>query len=366
MSVEEISDEAQEIFDTYDAHFAGQPRASRDLELLDDLIERLEELLDRARSKLNGGQNDTLVSVVEQGSENLEIYRTERRAIEEVKSGDTEAVRASRLATWANAEFHRYRRHFAGENRATRDVELLNEIITELKNAHREMESLEEEIDVDGLDDDIEIVEENLERYRDEREKIVQAREAGTVDERVSQLAAAANEQFAIYRDLFAGASRLTRRPKLLRRVIRSLENIRRKMEQLQEEGAGEENGRNIEIVDDNLTMYRDELEAIEDARDSIAVEELAGHLGDTANGVFETYRGEYAGENRSTRDLEKIGRMCDELYHVARQMERISEEHAVEGNEENLSIVLDNLSLYQNEYNAIEEAQEQRTAGPG
>lgn len=360
MSVEEIQREAQEIFETYDAEFAGQPRASRDVELLDDLIERLEGLLERARTKLNGGENEALVSVIEQGSENLEIYRTERRAIQEVREGGEGPMRASRLATWANAEFHRYRRHFAGEGRATRDLELLNEMMTELSEIRDGMEELAEEAEIEGLEEDLETVEENLEMYREERERIAEARQDGTLEERASYLAAAANEQFSLYSDLFAGKDRVTRRPKLIRRVIRNLEQIRRRMSELEEEGdPGPQNERNQEIVDDNLSMYRDELEAIEEARESVAPDQLAGRLGSAANQVFETYREDYAERDRTTRDLDQLGRMCDELYHLARQMEALGAKHDLEMNDENLSVVLENLSLYQSEYDAIAETQE-------
>jgi regulator of replication initiation timing len=360
MSVEEMQREAREIFETYDAEFAGQPRASRDLELLDDLIERLEGLLERARTKLNGGENDALVSVIEQGSENLEIYRTERRAVLEVREGGEGPLRASRLATWANAEFHRYRRHFAGEGRPTRDLELLNEMMTELSEIRDGMEELLEETDVEGLEEDLATVEDNLEMYREERERIAEARQDGTLEERASYLAAAANEQFAVYSDLFAGKDRVTRRPKLLRRVIRNLEQIGRRMEELDEEGApGPQNEQNLGIVEDNLEMYRDELEAVGEARERVDPERLAGRLGSAANQVFETYRDEYAERDRTTRDLEQLGRMCDELYHLARQMEGIREKHGLEMNEENLSVVLENLSLYQSEYDAIADTQE-------
>ena len=360
MNVEEIQKRAESIFEEYDANFAGKPRATRDLELLDDLIERLEEVLESARAKLNGGRNEALVAVIEQGTENLEIYRRERRAIQEVQEGGEGPVRASRLATWANAEFHRYRRHFAGKDRATRDEELINEMISELKQIHGEMSALNRAEEIEGLPEDIETVEENLNHYRDERERIITARKEASLDEQASYLAIAANEQFAIYADLFAGKNRVTRRPKLLRRVVRSLENIQRRMEQLAEKGLeGGQNEGNIEVVEDNLSMYREELEEIEEARSQHDPDELASELGGAANEVFEQYRQNYAGKDRAGRDLEQLGRMCDELYHVARQMEELGDDNAIPMNAENLAVVLDNLSLYQREYDAVEEARE-------
>lgn len=356
-SDEDLQQEAEEIFDEYDLKFAGKPRATRDLEELDDLIARLEDLMARARRRLNGGEDDTMANLIERANENLEIYRDERQAIEEVRSGGEVAHRAGRLATWANLEFHRYHRHFAGKNRATRDLELLNAIIESLKSIQEKMEQLRGHDELEGIEDDIRTVEENQRRYREERENIVKARQDGDLDEQASFLAARANRQFEIYSNLFAGRDRVSRRSALLRRVIRNLESLDRRMETLEDKGLAEpQNQDNREIVADNLEMYRDELEAIEDARQQVDVETLAGRLGAAANEVFETYRDTFAGENRATRDLEELGWMCDELYHIARQMRDLQQDVAPEGNQENLEIVIENLTLYQREYDEIEE----------
>lgn len=359
MSVDDIRREAESIFQAYDAEFAGQPRASRDIAELDDLIERLESLLERARGKLNGGDNDELVTLIEQASENLEIYREEREAIRDVQEGDDAPLRASRLAMWANAEFHRYLRHFAGQNRATRDLALLEEMIEELVEIRDEMESLAERANVEGLAEDKQTVESNLEAYTEERERIREARSDGTPEEQASILAEAANAQFAIYDDLFAGRDRTTRRPELLERIIESLEDIRRQMESLRDEGSSlEENERNIGIVDDRLTTYRRELREVEEAKEGLGAEDHLLRLGGAANEIFETYQEDFAEHDRATRDLDQLGRMCDELYHLARQMDGVDEDEAAEKREQNLSVVLENMSLYQSEYDAIAETQ--------
>ncbi len=365
MDVDQLRDKARTIFEEYDAKFAGKPRASRDLEVLDGLIGELERVLAEARSKLNGGRNEELITLIEQASENLEIYQDEREAIRQVKQGGEAPVRASRLATWANIEFHRYRRHFAGESRATRDVALLSEMIDRLEEIRAAMGELADEHEVAGLGQDIETVEANLEQYRRERDRIRQARADGSSDERASYLAVAANEQFAIYRDLFAGKNRVTRRPALLARVVETLEDLRDAMAELEREGgSSEENRDNLELVEENLEMYRDELEAIRQARSQLDADELAAHLGSAANETFEVYRDRFAGEDRHSRDLDRLGRVCDELYHLARQMAEIDEREGLEMNAENLSVVVDNLSLYQREYDAIEDARGQSSVG--
>jgi hypothetical protein len=359
MSDETMSDEFDAIFDEYQAHFAGKPRSTRDLELLDELIERLETALDEARDELNGGRG-RLAEMVEQGEENLRIYRSEREAIERVQQQGPEVVEAGILATWANAEFHRYNRHFAGSPRPTRDVELLNEMITELKVVRDRMHALRDnEEAIEGLDQDIETVETNLEEYRNERERIVEAQHSGDLDDRASYLAEIANSQFQIYRTLFGGKSRVTRRPKLLRRMIRTLESTKRQMEKLRERGLeSQENEGNIEIVENTLETYREELEAVEDAKRGVDPDELVGHLGRAANEIFEAYREEFAGADRRTRDLGQLSWMCDELYHLARAMQETIDAGAGDSGRENLEIVLDNLSLYQREFDEIYQLQ--------
>jgi hypothetical protein len=365
-SDDELQQDAEAIFDEYDVKFAGKPRATRDLDELDALIERLEDLMERARRRLNGGEDDAMANLIERANENLGIYREERAAIAEVQAGGEATRRAGQWATWANVEFHRYRRHFAGQNRATRDVERLNEIIEELKFVRERMEALRGEEELEGLEDDIRTVEENRKRYRDERERIVEARHDGSLDEQASFLAELANSQFDIYSNLFAGRDRVSRRPSLLRRVIRTLENVYNRMETLEEKGlSGDQNRQNREIVSDNLEMYRDELEAIESARRQIDDEDRAGRLGAAANEVFEAYQESFAGQNRATRELEELSWMCDELYHVAREMRDLEESGGPEANTENLEIVIENLTLYQREYDEIDELTDTSTSSP-
>ena len=117
-------------------------------------------------------------------------------------------------------------------------------------------------------------------------------------------------------------------------------------------------NTKNIQIVLDNLTMYRSELAEIRKARETTTLEELAGSLGGSANDTMQQYGQHFAGQNRATRDEKLLSAMCDELYELALQMREVSDAApALEINQKNLSIVLDNLSMYQQEYQRIVEA---------
>jgi hypothetical protein len=358
-TIKELRDDAQAIFNEYGARFAGKPRATRDLAELDNLIERLDALVDEGRSRQNGGRDPALQSILEQAIENLEIYEKERDRIAAVQSGGEVVVEASSLATWANLIFGQYYRHFAGEARATRDLGLLSEILAELEFVEARMqELLDERDDAATLEDDLATVRDNKNVYENELSKITEARSSGTLEDQASYLAVAANEQFAVYREHFGGKARVSRRPELLERVIVTLENIRENMRSLQDRGLqSEQNDNNIQTVSQQLSTYRDELNKIQEAKEGTPPEQLVGSLGTAANAVMEEYRADYAGQDRATRDLEKLSRICDEMLDIARQMRSLRAMTGSEANERNLTIVLDNLLLYQQEWEEIEKA---------
>lgn len=358
-SFKDLKQTAENIYKRYEAHFAGKPRATRDPELLDGLIDELEEVVDAAESALDDGRDPAIISLLEMAKNNLDTYREEREKVVEARSRGPGSEAASRLVTEANLTFGRYHRHFAGENRRTRDTGLLTEIILQLERIESEMESLIDGGGEDQLEADLETVRQNMETYRDEYRAIEEAQTSGEPDEQADVLAHLANQQFALYREHFAGRPRPTRRPGLLERMINQLKRIHKRMHQLREEGLqSEANGRNMETVSQNLDVYESELEAIREAKQSVSTEELAGTLGSEANEVMEEYRADFAGESRASRDLEQLSLICDRMCEIAYQMRAIQRDEPSEMNAKNYDIVLDSWTLYESEYRKVEEAQ--------
>ncbi len=357
-NLKQLREEAQTIYQEYGARFAGKPRATRDMQALDSIIERLEALIEEARGLRNGKRDPALSSFMEQAIENLEVYENERDNIAKVQSQGPVVVEGSQLATWANLHFGQYFRHFAGKPRATRDLGLLNEIISELELVESQMKKLLAKKDIASVEADLETVQKNLDVYRDERENILNARE-GAPDEKASYLAMVANEQFAIYNFHFGGRPRVSRRPGLLHRVIATLESVRDQMSELEAQGLdSEQNRNNIALIDSQLATYRDELDRIHQARRQTPAEDRIGQLGSAANWAMAQYGEHFAGQDRASRDRELLSRLCDELLDVGRQMRELRAELGSRANEENLVIVLDNLMLYQNEYEEIQRVQ--------
>lgn len=355
-SFDTLKSTADEIYELYSTNFAGKPRATRELTLLDELIGRLGTLIDDSRASMNGDRNPAMLSFIETATDNLQRYQNERQAIEQAKR-DPHAFTGATLADRANRVFDLYRRHFSGQDRGTRDRMLLHEMVGELEAIQAGMREIVSK-GGDGARQDLETVSAQLQMYRDEMTNIARSQTTGTKDDVASRLAGLANAQFKLYTDNFAGKSRVSRRPGLLERMIANLEEYQAEMRELLEDGyTSESNRNNIGIVANNLEMYRSELKLINEARSQTAISDLAGALGGAANDVFALYRDNFAGKDRKTRDLALMGLICDQLREIALQMREIEQNDDVEMNQKNLRIVEERWSTYEVEYRRIEEA---------
>ncbi len=358
-SFKELKTRAEDVYKRYEAHFAGKPRATRDLDLLDELIGELGDIIDEAKVSLSGGRDPAMVSVMDMAKRNRDTYKEERKKIVAASQGSPTSQEASRVVRLANLTFGRYYRHFAGEDRRTRDTGLLTEIILELEQFEKRMKEIIDEEGDDQLASDLEVVRTNLDTYRDEYREIEKAQETGTAEEQASLLAHLANQQFAIYQNHFAGKPRPSRRPGLLERVINQLKRIHKRMYQLSQGGlASQSNERNMETISQKLDVYESELDKVREARESLTTRQLAGNLGAQANEIMAEYREDFAGQNRATRDLEQLSLICDRVAEIGAQMRQIQREDPLEMNEKNLNIVLDSWTMYESEYRKVEEAQ--------
>jgi hypothetical protein len=206
------------------------------------------------------------------------------------------------------------------------------------------------------------LVADNVRTYQTEAEAISQAQTNGTTGEVANVLASLANAQFTVYRIHFAGQSRLSRRPALLVRIIDALEIIQDRMVRLKTGGLNEGfHDKNLLIVEEQLRMYKTELDEIRKARKGAALVDLMGELGGAANQIFEEYRASFAGKNRSNVDRAKLGEICDRLYEIARQMEDMRKVEPNDMNEKNLQIVLGQLGQFETEFEAVSQVQQQK-----
>jgi hypothetical protein len=351
-----IQEEVDQINARYQANFAGQPRSTRNVSDMDQLIAQTKAVLARLDGVPAAAMEPEMATIRDNMTQQLSLFETERVAIQNARQPGADQF--GPLATQANFVFARYRRHFAGKSRNTRDLDLLDEMIDDLSKVEKEMLGQIAKTPSQAYRNDAETVKSNLAMYRSEREEIVKAQAAGTAEEIGSTLAALANEQFARYNAHFAGHSRVSRRPALLARMVKGLERAQKKMKEIALSNPGiEANRNNIKIVEDSLQMYRSELTEIRKAREAVAIPDLMGNLGDAANKVFEEYRVNYAGKPRTEANLDLLATLCDKLDELYRQMRDLGRAKPNEMNDKNQQIVMEQLAMFNREYDLIAQA---------
>jgi predicted translin family RNA/ssDNA-binding protein len=366
--LETLATELDQLDNEYSSNFAGQSRMTRDVALLDRIITRGNDIVKRIDQIPSAAQGPELVRLRDAAKNNLALYAQERGAILRAQEVGPTFEQFSLEATSANLVFGRYARHFAGKDRATRDLALLGELVDDLKQIDKRMGALLEEHRVQDFQRDREVVVQNLQQYQKEIPLIENAQKSGTPEERASVLASLANNQFAVYQTHFAGEPRISRRPALLMRIISSLKSIKERMVAFQQGGLNLEfNDKNIAIVEDRLKTYDNELGEVRKLRQATPMTEIMGELGGAANKLFETYRASFANKPRQQVDTDLLGGLCDKLGEIRRQMSDMARAEDNEMNDKNLEIVTEQLVMFEGEYEAVVASKAQaQPATPG
>lgn len=358
-----MKQELEAISKVYDSKFAGQSRGTRDISEMDGLIKRVKNVLMQIDATPNASRDSELSSLKADAQEQLKMFEGEKAAIAEAKSAGPDFEVFAPLAQTANFVMARYRRHFAGKSRSTRDLGLMEEMVDDLSTVSTQMSAIISKNGAAPFRRDLEAVTQALTMYRSERDEISRAYGAGTPEEQSGNLASLANAQFDIYRDHFAGKSRTSRRVELLERMVRNLERIKTRMMDLSRESAvAQINKDNIGVIDGNIETYRKEIEEIRKAKESSSIDDLAGNLGGAANEVFDEYRNRYAGKDRRTVDRDRLSVMCDLLGEIERQMALLARGVKNDSNDKNLEIVRSQLGSFELEWEQVDQAQ--RPAG--
>lgn len=306
---------------TYGLRFANQPRVSRNLSVLDGMIETTGELMDKLSTLGSNGDAEAVSELKEEVEQARARFEREKGEIATAQAQGPAAIEAGILAIRANFVIWRYRRHFAGRSRETRDLYLMAEMLDDLEGLQREMVALSSNYSsVPGLQDDLQVVRQHLELFRREADAIANAQDEGPTEQKAGRMGQLANNQFDLYRVHFAGLSRLSRRPELLQRIIDALEFIGGQMQKLTAGGFNADfNTRNQAIVQDRLKAYHKELEQIRSARMDAELSEVMDSLAISVNQVMNEYGESYAGQSRKGVNLARLGELCDLLGETER-----------------------------------------------
>ena len=342
----------------YAVHFGGRPRITRDLNRLAGMIQGAEQVAAAPTAD---------AETKERAQQRAAFYAEERSEILRAReAGGPLAWDAAWLRDSLAVEQHRYRRHFAGRSRNTRDAFLLDDLLANTRALVAAYRAVLAKGHVEGAADDLTSADEFAHMLDRERVAIEEAQAEGDASQQAEALAQLANDQFGAYGEHFAGHPRISRRPELLVRIIDALAHIEARMVALQQAGLTESfHTDNIGIVRERLGVYRGELKAVRGAREGASMADIAGHLGGAANAEISGWTEHFAGRDRRGRELGRLGGMLDRLDEVERQMSAISRARQLDSNEGNLAIVRDWQTLMRNEFDAIDEAQREALGGP-
>lgn len=360
---EKLGAELEQIDREYAAEFAGQSRFTRSLDTLDALIRRVDRVMKEVDQIPSAAQGPQLLKLREAAAQSVDLYRRERGAIERAQAVGPSFEQFSNEATSANLCFARYARHYAGKDRSTRDAPLLGEIVEDLRQIDKRMTAVLAEHKSADFERDRTVVRENLSQYQKEVELIEKAQRGTNDEEHASYLATIANNQFAVYQAHFAGEPRISRRPGLLLRLITTLKKTRDEMVALKNKGFSIDfNNKNITVVEDRLGTYESELAEIRKLRQATAMTDIMGELGGAANKLFDEYREHFADVARASADAERLGKICDKLGEIRRQMAELAWAESSDMNTKNLDIVNEQLMMFEGEFEAVVRVQKNAT----
>ncbi len=354
MDTNKLQDRVQQLHARYALDFAGHPRITRDAALLSNLIAEGEKLCEELREADRAAEADALKATLERYSQELDAIKKAQA------EGGRDAMEASDLEEFMQLFNAQYARYFAGQNRATRDLGLLDELLSEMQRISSRLDQLSH-IGGPEIANTQRIVQQMISLYQSERDAIAKARIDGTLEVQADVLARVANDQFALYSAQFAGKPRLSRRPALLERIINVLKDLVDRMNALEEQGLkSEANEKNRTIINSHISDYQRELDLIRSERQVTSFDALVGALGEAANVQFKRFSDEFAGKPRKDCDLNALAQICDGLFDAARQMDELDRVREDAMNERNRRLVIDRLRLYTSEFDMIRKAKTQ------
>ena len=259
-----LASSANFIFARYVRHFAGQSRQTRDLGLLDEMLDELKHI----KRRLGDLSTRTAAIAIERDrkvvSDTLSFYESERQEIQKAQLAGTLEEQSDALAQRANGQFRVYTVHFAGQSRATRRPQLLQRMINNLKQIRDRMAELKKRgLASENNNSNIGVVENNVRLYERELAEIRKERQQIPLVDLMGMLGGAANEIFEEYRQTFGGKSRAQVNLEALGGLCDRLAEVARQMSDMQRTERNEQNAANLNIVMDNLSSFENEYEQV-------------------------------------------------------------------------------------------------------
>lgn len=350
----QLAKHADQLDQQYQTYFAGHPRFSRDPSLL-------RRMADQAKKHLESGVNQTNEKEARARlRKQVELFESEARSIDAIQASNSEEFLGHEYRSWVDLIFARYRRNFAAQSRSDRPLHLLKGLRAEVGRVVEQLVKLESRGTNEVVSEALETARQNQKLFDDELDAIAKLRTEGDFGQRTSLLANDANRLFEDWGHYFSNKARLSRRIERLTQMMVHLEWIATQMSDVERGGDADGlNAKNREICAQRLSFYKKEREQIQLARSQASFDQIVLALGEAANQAFDAYREQFAGRDRKTVELGRLDRICEELFDLAIQMNELDLVRSHDANQQNLATVLDQLRLFQREYDTIRQVQE-------
>ena len=259
---------ANSVFHRYARHFAGRSRSTRDLGLLQEIIDDLRSIkahLEALKAQRQLTQATADVQVIEG---QLTLFEAELGHIRDARDAGTLDERAGTLAQIANGQFALYETNFAGQSRVSRRPELLQRAIAQLEAVLARMEGLQEiGLHDEGNRGNIGLVRGRLQAWQSELTAIREVRQETSILAMTEALGEAADKILGAYNEHFAGQDRATRSLELLGGLCDQMGEVERQMYAIGGVQRLTVNERNLAMARDLLHMLEDEWSSIQSLR---------------------------------------------------------------------------------------------------
>jgi hypothetical protein len=221
----------------------------------------------------------------------------------------------------ANLVFSRYARHFARKDRATRDVNLLRELIADLRLVAQRLSDLSSGDARPDLDRDRTVVREKIELYEQELSSIERVQSSLPPREAAKLMGALALDQDALHKLHVAGRPPRLRRPALLARMIEALTRIRTRLGKLP---PSPHTMNDLELMNARLASWQAELDEIHALRRTLSDDEVFDGIAQAAHRLADLHAHLAAQDKPAPADHARLGEVCDELDDLGRALREL------------------------------------------
>lgn len=161
-----LAGDANTQFTLYRTHFANRSRLSRRIGLLERIISALEDIQTKMRAiSAEGFSEEFHTKNLDIVGQKLDHYRKEADAIRDARAGTNMDQLVGTLGQEANSIFEEYNKNFAGQNRATRDLDMMTAICDRLFEVERQMWDLSRAVEHESNLRNLRIVHDSLMVY---------------------------------------------------------------------------------------------------------------------------------------------------------------------------------------------------------